>query len=320
MSREPRVLHLIDSLGLGGAQTVVKGIFEVQKTNQNIFLFSLRERSVNFDVDHLNVIRFPSVKKFSLQPLNALRQLIQQENIEILHCHLFRSQVFGFLLKKLWFKKLKLVFHEHGEVFTQTPHYKFFLQATQKSVDGYVAVSQATAGLLHGFGAIPERKIFTIYNFIQQDLFDQAPTRNELLAVSDFSSLRSTDFIVGFVGRLSEVKGCEYLIRSAMFLSKNVKIVIAGEGPLRNQLTQLVSSLGVADQILFLGYVKNKQQLYPVFDVLALPSLSEACPMVVLESDLARVPVIGSRAPAIDEFVHDGVWHGPPFSNNNLVK
>jgi len=47
-----KVLHIIDSMGLGGAQTVIKGIFESQKANSDIFLFSLRNREINIEIDH----------------------------------------------------------------------------------------------------------------------------------------------------------------------------------------------------------------------------------------------------------------------------
>ena len=55
MSNKIRVLHIIDHLGFGGAQAVVKGIFETQKDNKNIFSYSLRNKNQNLNVDHPNV-------------------------------------------------------------------------------------------------------------------------------------------------------------------------------------------------------------------------------------------------------------------------
>src|SRR3989344_3696257 len=111
-----KILHLIDSLGLGGAQTVVKGIFENQRKNKDIFLYVLRKREINIDVDHPNVKIFNSNKKYSLASIQELRNLIEKEQISIIHCHLFRSQVFGWILKRFYFPNIKLIFHEHGQI------------------------------------------------------------------------------------------------------------------------------------------------------------------------------------------------------------
>lgn len=58
-----RILHIIDSLGLGGAQTVVKGVFESQFKNDNIFLYSLRKGKINTKINHKNVKVYDSTKK-----------------------------------------------------------------------------------------------------------------------------------------------------------------------------------------------------------------------------------------------------------------
>ncbi|MBS8122403.1 hypothetical protein [Candidatus Vampirococcus lugosii] len=60
-----KTLHLIDSMGLGGAQTVVKGIFEKQKDNSNIFLYALRKRDINIKINHQNIFINNSKNKFS---------------------------------------------------------------------------------------------------------------------------------------------------------------------------------------------------------------------------------------------------------------
>ncbi len=79
-----RILHLIDSLGLGGAQTLVKGIFEVQKNNADIFLYALRKREINVKVDHLNVRCYKSESKYSFGPLRELKGIIEKEKVEVI--------------------------------------------------------------------------------------------------------------------------------------------------------------------------------------------------------------------------------------------
>ncbi len=161
-----KVLHIIDSLGLGGAQTVVKGIFEAQKDNLDMYLYSLRMREITVEVDHLNVKIQKSKSKYTLSPLLELKHVIGREKIEILHCHLFRSQVFGWLLKKIWFPHIKLIFHEHGEIFYSNPCFVPFLKVSARAVDTYIAVSKATRDLLVSKATTPKEKIQVLYNFV----------------------------------------------------------------------------------------------------------------------------------------------------------
>jgi len=114
-----KILHIIDSLGLGGAQTVVRGIFESQKDNRDIFLFALRRRDITMEIDHINVKIFNSNKKYSFKPLIKLKELIRKEGIEVLHCHLFKSQLFGVIIKIFYFPKIKIIFQEHGKIFSK---------------------------------------------------------------------------------------------------------------------------------------------------------------------------------------------------------
>ena len=97
-----RILHIIDTLWLGGAQTVVKTLFEKQEEKENIFLFALRKTEPLLSVNHKNVFVFPSSSKYSLNPIRKLIRFIHVHEINILHCHLPRSQFFGYLLKQFF--------------------------------------------------------------------------------------------------------------------------------------------------------------------------------------------------------------------------
>ena len=95
-----KVLHIIDTLWQGGAQSLLKSLFENQKDNPDIFLYSLRTREFNLDIDHPNVIANISTSRFSLRPLKTIREIIRTHQIDILHCHLPRSHVFGYIIRK----------------------------------------------------------------------------------------------------------------------------------------------------------------------------------------------------------------------------
>src|SRR3989338_4867280 len=161
-----KILHIIDSLGLGGAQTVVKGIFEKQPKNKDIFLYALRKREITTKIKNKNVKIFNSTSKYSLEPIKELRKLIEKEKIDILHCHLFRAQVLGWILKRFYFPKIKLIMHEHGQIFQNDIHYNFLMSKMQKEVNLFIAVSKATKQKLIEKAKIDPKKITVLYNFV----------------------------------------------------------------------------------------------------------------------------------------------------------
>ncbi len=308
MSKPLNVLHIIDSLGLGGAQILVKGFFEAQQDNRLIHLFSLRERTITIQVDHPHVERYSSTRKFSLKPLLALRSYILRNKIEVLHCHLFRSQVFGFLLKKLWFKDVKLVFHEHGRALRKGFVNRIFLRLAKRLVDKFIAVSRATAQVLMDLAGIAPSQITVISNFYDQNRFKPSTIgeSDRINARTEFGISRES-FVIGFVGRLNEVKGCEYLLRAMSQLDQGVQLLIAGDGPLIEYLKQVVKDLAVEDRVTFLGFLEDTTPLYSILDLLVVPSRSESFGLSVIEGQAMGVPVIASRVGGLSEVVEDGV-------------
>ncbi len=94
-----QVVHIVDSLTIGGAQRVLKTYFESEKNSRNVHLLSLREVDDPVAIDHRNVKVSKGRGRYSLRPLKDIARLTKREDITILHCHLFRAQIFGLLIK-----------------------------------------------------------------------------------------------------------------------------------------------------------------------------------------------------------------------------
>jgi len=93
--------------------------------------------------------------------------------------------------------------------------------------------------------------------------------------------------IIGTVTRLREEKGNEFLIRAAPDVLKRfpqARFLIVGSGPLQQKLETLAAQLGVASQVLFLGFRKDTAELLSLFDVNVMASLTEGFPLVMVES------------------------------------
>lgn len=301
-----KVLHIIDSLGLGGAQTVVKGIFEYQPDN-SIFLFALRKREITTEIKHTNVKICNSDKKYSLKPLFELRDLIKEEKIDILHCHLFRSQVFGWLLKIIWFKKIKLIFHEHGGII-EDGFLDLFLELSQNSVNIFIAVSRAMENALIKNAKIDKLKIRVIYNFVDLKKFNKKNIAWNVQKEKEKIGVRKNDFVVGSAGRLIERKGWRDFIKAAALLVKkksNVRFIIAGDGTQKDEMLQLIEKWGLEDDIIYVGYKSNMVWFYSILECFVIPSHWEPMGITEIEAQAMIVPVIASNVDGLNEIIKD---------------
>ena len=113
-------------------------------------------------------------------------------------------------------------------------------------------------------------------------------------------------FVLGTVGRLDPVKNQSFLIHALKELGPHWHLIVVGDGPLRESLRTLASTLGLLDRVHFAGSRRIGVEVYEAFDVFALSSLSEAMPMAVLESFCARVPVVTPRVGGLPALLDDG--------------
>jgi glycosyltransferase involved in cell wall biosynthesis len=120
---------------------------------------------------------------------------------------------------------------------------------------------------------------------------------------ADFG-LTDTDFVVGFIGRLTAQKNVQLLIR-AMAARHDIKCLIVGDGELRPDLESLARGLR-CENVMFLGSRSGAASLMPLFDVFCLPSVWEGLGVVLLESMSHGVPIVASRAGAIPEVLDEG--------------
>jgi glycosyltransferase involved in cell wall biosynthesis len=115
--------------------------------------------------------------------------------------------------------------------------------------------------------------------------------------------------LLGCVGVLLPDKGQEWLIRALPELRKEfpaAKLLLAGDGPSRRQLESLANKLGVADAVIFAGFVTDVESVYAALDVFLLPSFFEALNNSLLAAMAYEVPSIAFRRGALGEIIQDG--------------
>jgi glycosyltransferase involved in cell wall biosynthesis len=117
------------------------------------------------------------------------------------------------------------------------------------------------------------------------------------------------DFVIGVVGRLSEEKGVRYFLDSLSLLNASglrARALIVGDGPDAELLREYARTLGLQDSVIFAGFRKDILPVYAAVDCIALPSLTEGIPMVILEAFAHGRPVVATKVGGVPEVITDG--------------
>ena len=152
------------------------------------------------------------------------------------------------------------------------------------------------------------KKSMYLNNAINLKRFEKAyPSRQELRRQL---GLPEDQFIIGSVGRLSEQKDYQTLVRAAaivMGISPQAYFIQAGDGEQRQELEALAADLGLTGKFHFLGRQPEIEKYLAAMDLFVSSSLWEGLPTVILESMASGVPVVATDIPGTRDLIEAGV-------------
>ena len=179
------------------------------------------------------------------------------------------------------------------------------------------AVSRAALDEVVAFIPLLRHKQRVIFNGIDLSLFSAAKTNRQ--AARERLGISKDTLLIGTAGRLIPIKRHDLLIRAAtQVLSDglNAQFVIAGEGPLYDELITLIVNLGVAQRVHLLGYQQNIVDFLSALDVFVLPSGSESFGIALIEACAIGLPCIATSVGGISEIL--GKDNGILIPGNSL--
>ena len=317
--KNKKILHIIDKYGLGGVESIIYQLIE-NFNNKQIecsYLF-LRDCNIKKRIYRKNVI-IKDYSKFSLiKPLRDISKIINKKNINVIHTHHRKGFYLSYILSNK-FPKIKFIHHEHGDIFPKNLFYVKIMNLFSKRINLIIAVSQSVKNELIKKENLKPNKIKVLHNFVDPNKFNRKNIKVNINKEKAKLGIKKEDFVIGFVGRLCKIKGCVYLIKALPYLDFKYKVLVVGDGDLRKSLENLAKNLNVTNKVIFLGHINKIQNIYPLFDILVMPSLSEASPMVLFESWAMGIPVIGSNIPSLKGIIKSKV-NGILFELGNEIK
>jgi sugar transferase (PEP-CTERM/EpsH1 system associated) len=179
-------------------------------------------------------------------------------------------------------------------------------------VSHYTAVSQDLESYLHQKIGVARSRIAQIYNGVDAERFHPAAERREDVPCEGFAG--ADKFVIGTVGRMQEVKDQLTLARAFVRLvhdvpaaKRRLRLVMIGEGPLREKVRRLLAEAGVGDLAWLPGERDDVPRMMRCFDLFVLPSLAEGISNTILEAMASGLPVLATDVGGNPELVAPGV-------------
>jgi glycosyltransferase involved in cell wall biosynthesis len=252
----------------------------------------------------VTVVGLERGSSLSLLPWGRLWRLLRDERIDIVHAHMPRASVPGAVLARMA-RVPVVISHEHGSVLDRGKHVRKFLDRhiVARFSDAMLAVSEFDRQNLIVHEHIRPEQIRVFRHGIPRP----APSEPPALDLGPPGVP-----VVGAVGRLSPIKGFHDLIRAIAEIKRRgreIRCVIAGDGPERGRLEALIDELGVSGEVELLGFRTDVLELLRAVDVAVMSSHSEGGPLAIIEYMAVGTPIVATRVGGIPELVEDGV-HG----------
>jgi glycosyltransferase involved in cell wall biosynthesis len=200
-----------------------------------------------------------------------------------------------------------MVHTEHGRVFPDKPRLMLAERVLARRLVRYVTVSEALADAVHEHERIPREHIVVIPNGVA----DLPPKDSgKVQALRALLVGERPGPVVGVTARLVWEKGLDVLLRAWATRRRHDEtrgtLVIAGDGPERAALEQLVVSLGLSESVVLAGTVSDVASFYRMLDVFVLSSVSEGLPMALLEAMAAGLPIVATRVGGVPDALGNG--------------
>jgi glycosyltransferase involved in cell wall biosynthesis len=243
--------------------------------------------------------------RFDLSEWLRLYRVLRRERVDILHAHMFGSNVWGTVLGRLA-RVPVVIAHEHTWSYEGRPLRRFLdREVVGRGADAFVAVSREDGRKMTDVEGINPRVIRFVPNGIPTLQPRGVDVRREL-------GLDPTAPVIATVGQLRAQKAIDVLIRATEKLAPrfpSLAVLVVGYGFEEPALRSLVSELGLQDVVRFLGRRDDVPDVLAAVDVAVCCSDFEGSPLSVMEYMAAGKPVVGTRVGGIPDLIDDGV-HG----------
>ncbi len=304
-----KILHIITSLELGGAEKLLTELLPAQKkSGHTVELMILSDINSVFkkDLEGKEIKIYLSKCNSKKSPLNIfeISRKIKTGDYDIVHVHLVHAQY--------WTRMARLLDNNKNRRYLTTEHSTSNRRRNNKILgvldkfifNGYdeiVSISHATENSLYNWIGGKKEKYAVIPNGIDLSIFE-----NSVPVSRDEIGAEKEDIILMMVSRFHQSKNQKGVVEALEYLPEKYKIVFVGDGILEEDVKNYVKEKSLELRVKFLGKRKDIPKLLKTADIVIQFSFFEGFGMTAVEGMASGKPVIASDVPGLADVVSGG--------------
>ena len=309
-SPPPDILHVIHGLTVGGAEVDLVGKLRILRRDYGypVTVCCLMRRGTlteSLEGAGGRVIGPLMRHRRDARVVGTLRHLLLSRPWDLVHSHLYEGNVITGLALATIPRRLRpgwiVAEHSMAEIWGRVPLLVDRIMARQARA--FLVPTESAAKSFAARG-VARHRLRVLPNGIDTRAFPAEDAEAARRRVRDSLGIGEGDILLGTICRLHALKGLPVLFEAAASLP--VRVVVAGDGPARDDLAALIASRGWSERIRLLGTRTEVPELLAAFDLFVLPSLSESMSIAVAEALLAGTPVVATRTGGVPELTGDG--------------
>lgn len=297
-SNDIKVLYVITTFGGGGAESQLFTFVSNAKSHgitpivcvlreSGSMITRFNEMGINYFILHTRSV---------LKHIWATVKIASDQRVSIIHAHMLYSGLIARVAGL--FCDVKVVVTEHGLGIWKRKPVVLVDRMTAFLVDRFVYVSQASCNIR----LKREKRAKKLVAVIPNGVIGQGS--DDIVEI-----VEKQTYVIGTVARLAYVKRLDILLHAFSQLCENmdnVRLEIIGEGHCRSELYRICQEFKIVDKVKFLGWQDNVISCIKKWDIFALTSEREDCPVSLLEAMSVGLPCVASSVGGIPEMLSDG--------------
>ena len=316
-----KILHIITSIDNGGAENHLYDLISKQVTAYDIFLIYFKGTN-----HHRSDLISKGVKVFKVNFSNkniflflikflSVLKIFKNVKPDIVHCHLWISELCGLFLKLIYGKSFLLIVTKHLDSFFFEGSFgtKNFLRGIflERIIFFYtnhvIFISKEVKNFFAKKIDFNKKKYSVIYYGVNIKKFSKYNYK-EKIDLKKKLNIDNKTIIIGCVARHVEQKSLDIVIKSfSQFVQQNSKIkaklIMIGKGHLESELKRLAKDLNISNKIIWIKYTNKINLYFNLFHIFCLSSKYEGLGLVLLEALASGIPVLATRSGAIPEII-----------------
>jgi len=307
-NRSIKVLHLITSLEVGGAQHgLLLGLPRFDPEQYEHIICSLMNRipmAGQFRESGVEVHSLGLNRRTDLSVVVRLHRLMKKVRPDVLHTYLLHANVLGRIVGRL--VGIPVIIGSERTIGQAGRWGRLATKLSNPLTDAVEVNSELGAKTIEVDLGVPSRKIEVVRSGVDLHKFGHSTKRSILRSEL---GLKEGQHLVLYIGRLRPVKGIEYGLRAfaaAQSQQHSMHMVLAGEGEQLDYLKNIANELNVSEHVSFLGVRNDLPDLLAAADSVLMPSLTEGFPRTAIEAMAAGKPIIATNVGGTSEAIING--------------